>query len=80
MYKTDTVAEKKPLHLRVNRALARRACSLKINVSQTLEQGPEELLQQEMARQWREENQAAVAAYNQRVAEHGVFSDGLRQF
>lgn len=27
---------------------------------------------------WAQENAAAIAEYNSRIAEHGVFSDGLR--
>ncbi len=29
---------------------------------------------------WLIENQDAIAAYNQHIADHGVFSDGLRCF
>jgi len=29
---------------------------------------------------WREENQQAIASYNQMVEEHGTFSDDLRAF
>lgn len=30
--------------------------------------------------QWLKENRQAIAAYNQRVLAHGVFSDGMRRF
>jgi antitoxin CcdA len=32
------------------------------------------------ARQWYEENKAAVDAYNEMVEKHGLFSDGVRTF
>jgi antitoxin CcdA len=31
-------------------------------------------------RQWREENRESIAAYNQHVDKHGVFSDDSRSF
>lgn len=38
-------------------------------------------LHQEKARTlWLEENREAIAAYNEHVAQHGVFSTGLRGF
>lgn len=30
--------------------------------------------------QWRQENRQAMKRYNERVQEHGVFSDGVRCF
>jgi len=39
----------------------------------------EELAAARRAR-WREENREAIAAYNEYVEEHGVFSDGVRAF
>jgi antitoxin CcdA len=32
------------------------------------------------ARQWYEENKAAVDAYNELIETHGLFSDGVRTF
>lgn len=32
------------------------------------------------AKQWLKRNRAAIAAYNNHVEEHGVFSEGLRSF
>jgi post-segregation antitoxin (ccd killing protein) len=35
---------------------------------------------QQAARQWYEENKAAVYAYNEMIETHGLFSDGVRTF
>jgi antitoxin CcdA len=35
---------------------------------------------EKMARQWYEENRAAVDASNELMERHGLFSDGLRKF
>ncbi|MDY6944981.1 MAG: type II toxin-antitoxin system CcdA family antitoxin [Pseudomonadota bacterium] len=46
----------------------------------TLEQALIEKLRDAQGRQWREENRESVAAYNQHVERHGVFSDDSRSF
>ncbi len=51
-----------------------------VNLSATLERAlAEELASLKRAR-WREENRGAIAAYNEFVDGHGVFSDGVRSF
>jgi antitoxin CcdA len=51
-----------------------------VNLSATLERAlAEELASLKRAR-WREENREAIAAYNEHVDGHGVFSDGVRSF
>ena len=35
---------------------------------------------EQAARQWYEENKAAVDAYNELIETHGLFSDGVRTF
>jgi antitoxin CcdA len=35
---------------------------------------------EKMARQWYEENKAAIDSYNDFVERHGLFSDGVRKF
>jgi antitoxin CcdA len=35
---------------------------------------------QQAAREWYEENKAAVDAYNEMIETHGLFSDGVRTF
>jgi antitoxin CcdA len=51
-----------------------------LNLSATLERALTVELADVRRKQWREENRHAIAAYNEYVAEHGTFSDGLRSF
>ncbi|MHB1100818.1 MAG: type II toxin-antitoxin system CcdA family antitoxin [Burkholderiales bacterium] len=53
---------------------------LNINLSQTLEQHPAEIVRQARREQWLAENKEALDAYNRRVEVRGVYSDGLRRF
>jgi antitoxin CcdA len=76
----DQNAPKKPTNLSINSDLLKRAKELDINLSATLEQALTEQLKAKQAQQWREQNQASIAAYNQSVEDQGVFSDGLRSF
>lgn len=52
----------------------------KMNLSATLEQALIEKVREARDRQWREENRESIAAYNQQVDKHGVFSDDSRSF
>ena len=76
----DPNAPKKPTNLSINADLLRLARESQINLSQTLEQCLVEMMREQQRRKWREENREAVDAYNRRIAESGVFSEGLRRF
>lgn len=76
----DENAVKKASNLSINSDLLRQAKELKINLSATLEAALKVKVQELRAQQWLEENQEAISAYNESVAERGVFSDGLRSF
>jgi antitoxin CcdA len=76
----DPNAPKKPTNLSINSDLLRLAKESQINLSQTLEQCLAEIVRAEQRRKWREENREAIESYNQRIAESGVFSEGLRRF
>jgi len=71
---------KKAVNLRISQTLIDEAKALNINLSQTLETSLIEILREKQKEAWLQDNQDAVAAYNQRIEEKGVFSDGLRQF
>ena len=71
---------KKAVNLRINQHLIDEAKALNINLSQTLETSLIKLLRQKQQEAWLKDNQDAVASYNQRIEEKGVFSNGLRQF
>ena len=71
---------KKAVNLRINQHLIDEAKALNINLSQTLETSLIKLLRQKQQEAWLKDNQDAVASYNQRIENKGVFSNGLRQF
>ena len=76
----NTQAPKKATNLSINADLLRQARAMDINLSATLEQALLEALKKRLREQWLLENRAAIAAYNDHVEKHGVFSDGLRSF
>jgi len=76
----DVNANKKPTNVSVNTDLLRQAKSLKINLSQVLEQRLIEIVRAQQRELWLAENQQALEDYNAYVERNGVFSDGLKQF
>ncbi len=73
-------AGKKAVNLSIDAELLNEARQRDINLSATLERALEEQLRESRRQRWLKDNAAAMAAYNQQVEEHGVFSDGLRSF
>lgn len=71
---------KRAANVSVRGELLDAARSAKINLSATLEEALTIKLKGANARKWRSENRAAIANYNDYVAEHGVFSDESRSF
>ena len=51
-----------------------------IDLSATLEKALIDELAAMKRKKWREDNREAIDAYNEHVAKHGVFSDGVRFF
>lgn len=80
MMQIDFNAPKKATNLSINADLLRQAKELNINLSQTLEARLIELVREAKRQQWQAENKEAIADYNRRIEEQGVFSEGLRQF
>jgi antitoxin CcdA len=64
---------KRAIHLSIRGDLLRAARDADIDVSAVLEQA----LLQELAEGWRRKNRGAIAAYNEFVQRHGIFSGGL---
>ncbi len=71
---------KKATNLSVDERLLERARRLKLNLSQVLEAGLTEAIRRHEREEWLKRNRSALAAYNEHVEKHGVFSDGLRSF
>ncbi len=75
----STIA-KKAANLTVRADLLEEARARKINLSQTLEVALTAELKRQREAEWLEQNKEAIEAYNREIAEHGLWSDGLRQF
>jgi antitoxin CcdA len=75
-----STATKKAANLTVRADLLEEARARKINLSQTLETALAAELKKRREAEWLEQNKAAIEAYNREIAEHGLWSDGLRQF
>lgn len=76
----DLVAPKKAVNLSLNSDLLRQLKALDINLSQKVEQYLGELLRETKRQQWLAENQAAIAAYNQCIAEEGLPLEQYQMF
>ena len=73
-------APKKPTNLTINTDLLSQAKSLNINISSILEAALIETLKKDKRKEWLEENEDSIQAYNSLVNQNGVFSDGNRTF
>lgn len=66
---------KRAVNLFVDTELLEDAKRLRINLSDTLERRLRMIVKAEREKDWLTRNQAAIEAYNRRVAEHGLLSD-----
>lgn len=73
-------APRKATNVSINCDLLEQARDLKLNLSATLEQALVEKLREQTRQQWRDENAAAIEAYNTEVEKHGTFGDCVRTF
>ncbi len=76
----DTAAARRPTNLSVNSDLLAQARAEKLNLSRVLEERLVEILRERRQQSWRERNREACEAYNRRIGQTGVFSDGVRRF
>ena len=76
----DREATKKPTRLNVNSDLLEKARELGVDLANTLEEALALEVHRRQRETWLEENREAIEAYNEHVAQHGVFSAGLRGF
>lgn len=68
-------AAKKAVNLSINTDLLHQARELNLNLSKALEERLAEILKEERARRWQEENREAIEAHNRFVEKHGLFND-----
>jgi antitoxin CcdA len=78
--RNDRTAAKRATNVSIRGDLLDAAREAGVNLSATLERALTEELAAARRARWREENREAIAAYNEYVEEHGVFSDGVRAF
>ncbi len=78
--KSSRAMAKRATNVSVRRDLLDAARAANINLSATLERALAVELKQVQREKWLNDNRAAIAAHNDFMAEHGVFSDGLRSF
>jgi antitoxin CcdA len=67
--------KKRAVNLFVDAELLDEARRMQINVSETLERRLRMIVRGEQEKRWLEQNRAAIDAYNQRVATHGLLAD-----
>lgn len=71
---------KQATNLSIDRDLLNAAREAGVNLSAALEEALQQKVAAARREQWKRENAQAIAEYNDRVAEHGVFSEGHRSF
>jgi len=72
---SERPVKKRAVNLFVDAELLDEARRMRINVSETLERRLRTIVRAEREKRWLEENQAAIDAYNQRVATQGLLAD-----
>ncbi len=76
----STVMTKRAANVSVRSDLLAEAREAGINLSAALERALTEELAAAKRKKWLEDNRESIAAYNEFVDKHGVFSDGVRGF
>jgi len=77
---TSAVSSRRPTNLTLPEALLRDARDLGINVSQACERGLAAAVAEARRQRWLSDNQAAMDAWNEHVATHGLPLADFRQF
>jgi len=78
--RTQAAIPKRATNVSVRSDLLDAAREVGINLSAALERALSEELAEAKRKKWRQENRVAIAAYNEHVDKHGVFSDEVRGF
>jgi antitoxin CcdA len=71
---------KRAVNVSISADLLQAARNNELNLSAMLEAAVEHELRQLRKREWLEQNENAIQAYNSDVEERGAFSDGQRTF
>lgn len=78
--RTSQTVTKRATNVSVRSDLLAAAREAGVNLSATLERALMEELAEAKRKKWRQENRDAIAAYNEYIEKHGMFSDGVRLF
>lgn len=73
-------AKRRPTNLSLDASLLEEARRLELNLSRILEARLREVVQEERARRWLEENEDGFAAYERFVEKHGIFNEDEREW
>jgi antitoxin CcdA len=73
-------APKRPINLTLNSKVIEMAKEMGLNISQTVDELLTEAVLKKYWEGWNERNKDAIAAYNERIARDGLFSDRYRTF
>jgi antitoxin CcdA len=74
------MANKVRVSLTIDEALVAQAKAAGVNLSAVAEEAIRFRTREEEMRQWSEQNREAIAAWDKRIEEEGLWSDGLRLF
>ena len=74
------MANKVRVSLTIDEALVAQAKAAGVNLSAVAEQAIRFRTREEEMRRWSESNREAIAAWDKRIEEEGLWSDGLRLF
>ena len=78
--RTSQAVTKRATNVSVRSDLLAAAREAGVNLSATLERALMAELAEAKRKKWRQENRGAIAAYNEYIEKHGMFSDGVRLF
>ena len=74
------VIRRRATNLSLDAALVAEARGLELNLSRILEERLREVVQEERARRWLEENRAGLEAFEGFVEKHGIFNEDDREW
>jgi antitoxin CcdA len=80
IHRTKDKQRRKSVNVSVRADVVAEAKKLKLNLSDITENALLEAVGKAGFEKWKHDNAKSIERYNNRVAKHGVFSDGLRRF
>jgi antitoxin CcdA len=78
--RTKSVGQRKGVNLSISQSLLNEAKALDVNLSRAAERGVALVISETKAKAWRQENAAAIMAYNELVEREGLPLADYRDF